>query len=88
MNWSVALLTGLGLGFAYFGGLWLSVRTALRQRRGGWWMEVSRVGRMVLCAVVFYGLCREGIGAVLAALGGFGIARWHLLSMGGEPHGK
>lgn len=89
MNGTMALMTGVSLGLAYFGGLWWTVSATLQTPRGRAWIAVSRLVRFLLCAVVFYALGRQGLGLLLAAVAGFWIARWHLLRrLGGTAHGN
>jgi hypothetical protein len=88
MNWVVAAGTGFGLGLAYFGGLWLSVRD-LRPGRWGR-LAAGRTARLGLAAATFYGLLKSGgFIAVAAGLGGMSLARWHLVrSIGGSADGR
>jgi len=79
MSWILGIVIGIGFGLACFGGLWLTVKRMLQSPRRGGWVAVSQIGRLALCSLVFYALSREGIGVVFSALGGFWIARWHLI---------
>jgi F1F0 ATPase subunit 2 len=79
MSWILGIVTGIGLGFACFGGLWLTVKQMMQSPHRGGWIAVSQIGRLALCSLMFCALSREGIGVVFSALGGFWIARWHLI---------
>ncbi len=79
MNWFVALSIGFGAGLVSFGGLWLTVRQMIQMPYRRTWLIMSQVGRLGLCVLVFGALSREGIGAILPALGGIWIARLHLI---------
>jgi hypothetical protein len=88
MNWAAAAGTGFGLGLAYFGGLWLSVRglrpgSTARPTAG-------RTARLALAAVTFYALVRSGgVTAAASGLVGLSLARWHLArSIGGTTDGR
>ena len=79
MTWFVAFIGGVVVGIAYFGGLWRTVRQMAQTSQRPARAAASRLVRVALCGLVFYALSREGIGAALFALGGFWIARWHLI---------
>jgi F1F0 ATPase subunit 2 len=79
MNWSVAIGAGAGLGLAYFGGLWLTVVGVVRRPSKAVWVSVSGVARLVLLALGFAILSRQGIGSILAALGRLWLSRWYML---------
>ncbi|HZT80694.1 MAG TPA: ATP synthase subunit I [Gemmataceae bacterium] len=88
MTWFAALATGVGLGLAYFGGLWLTVRHAAGRRGGALLLALSRFARLALAGLTFYALLREGTACALAGLLGLLLARWHLLSwLGGDERG-
>jgi F1F0 ATPase subunit 2 len=85
MTWIAAATTGAGVGVVYFGGLWLTVRRLTA--RENLLLGVSRVARLALVAVVFYGLSREGADMVVAGLGGLWLARCVLVrQLGGLAH--
>jgi F1F0 ATPase subunit 2 len=89
MNWVAAASTGFGLGFAYFGGLWVGVR-ALRSGRRPLWFALVRMARLALAAGTFYALLKTG-GLVAAAAGLVGLlaARWCLVrAIGGTSDGR
>jgi hypothetical protein len=88
MNWATAAGMGFGLGLAYFGGLWLTLR---RLRQGGAVrLTIDRTARLGLAAVTFYALLKSGgITAAAFGLAGLSLARWHLVrSIGGTAHGR
>lgn len=89
MNWVAAAGTGFGLGLAYFGGLWVSVR-GLERRRSLRGLARARLLRLALAGVTFYALLKAGgLGAVAAGLVGLVGARWHLArTLGGAPDGR
>jgi F1F0 ATPase subunit 2 len=85
MSWPAALITGLGLGLAFFGGLWLTVRRIARGRGRSGLLVASGLGRLALAGLVLGGLSREGAGPLLAGLGGVWLARWSLVRQLGGP---
>jgi F1F0 ATPase subunit 2 len=88
MNWLAALGTGAGLGLAFYGGLWLTLRRLASAPRGAGWLGVSRTARLALVGLGFYALGREGIGLALAGLVGLWLVRGHLLRrLGGRNRG-
>jgi F1F0 ATPase subunit 2 len=82
MTWVEAGTTGAGLGLAFFGGLRLTVRAVVRRPQRRILLPLSGLARLLLTGLVFYGLSREGARESLAALGGFWLARWYLVSEG------
>jgi F1F0 ATPase subunit 2 len=90
MNWAVAASTGFGLGLAYFGGLWLSVRALRSGSHSPTQFLVGRLGRLALATVTFYALLRTGgFGAVAVGLVGLLAARWSLVrTIGGNSDGR
>ena len=79
MNWFVAFSTGVGVGLVSFGGLWLTLRQMIQMPHRRTWVTISQIGRLALCALVIGALSRHGIGAIVCALAGLWIARWHLI---------
>ena len=79
MNFVAAASTGFGLGLAYFGGLWMSVR-GLKNGRLPRWFILSRMARLVLAAVTFFALVKTG-GLIAAGAGLCGLlaARRYLI---------
>jgi len=51
---SVALLTGLALGFVFFGGLWLTIRKALASKIPALWFLGSFIVRVGIIMTGFY----------------------------------
>ena len=89
MTWVVGMTTGAGLGFAYFGGLWLTVRHVVSGRRRSALLRVSGGVRLALVALTFYGLSCEGPEMLLAGLAGLWLARWCLLrQLGGVRYDR
>jgi F1F0 ATPase subunit 2 len=88
MNWAAAAGTGFGLGLAYFGVLWLSVRRLGTGGAAGF--AAGRLARLALAAVVFYALLKGGgAQAVLAGLVGLIAARGYLVRrIGGSADGR
>jgi F1F0 ATPase subunit 2 len=88
MNWAAAAGTGFGLGLAYFGGLWLTVRRVGTGSAAGF--AAGRLARLGLAAVVFYALLKTGgVRAVVAGLVGLLVARWYLVRrIGGNADGR
>ncbi len=88
MNWIVALTAGAGLGVAYFGGLWFTVTSVLRQPSRAVLVPVSGIARLVLLAVGLAIVARQGARSMLAALGGLWLSRWYMLRrIAGARHG-
>ena len=83
MNILGALTTGFGIGLVSLGGLWFTVRCALRSPRGRAMLALGQALRLGLAAAGFYAVSREGPGFLLPALGGFWIARRALISRWG-----
>jgi F1F0 ATPase subunit 2 len=79
MNLLAAFAIGLALGLACFGWLWLAVRRSIATggRRGG--LAVGQLARLAMCGLVFCAVSRAGFAPIVSALGGFWIARWHLV---------
>jgi len=88
MSWIVAMSAGLGLGVAYFGGLWLTVTSVLRRPASAALVPISGAARLVLLGLALAFFARQGAGSMVAALGGLWLARWYLLRrIGGPCHG-
>ena len=79
MNVVAAFAVGVGLGFVCFGGLWLTLVQVLRRPSRKSWVTMSQIVRLALCTLVLGAISRDGVGAMLPALGGFWVARWHLI---------
>lgn len=83
-----AVVLGLALGGAYFGGLWWTLARLSRWRRPGWALAVSFAVRGPLLLVALALLARQGVVPLLLALAGFLVARVALsawLRSAGEP---
>jgi F1F0 ATPase subunit 2 len=88
MNWIVAVGAGAGLGLAYFGGLWMTVVSVIRQPSRAGWIPVSGAARLLLLGLGLELLSRQGAGSIVAALGGLWLSRWYLLHrLGGVRYG-
>ena len=79
MNWLVASTTGFGLGITYFGGLWLTLRSAPRL------MVWSRLGRLAWAAFALTQILQVGGGkAIGPAIAGLFLAKLYLIcTLGG-----
>ncbi|WP_185827438.1 ATP synthase subunit I [Halomonas nitroreducens] len=73
----ISLLTGFGLGLAFFWGLWLTVRSLGEARHPGLRVAVSLLLRLALAVAGLLWLVRlAGLGGGLAGALGFTLARW------------
>jgi F1F0 ATPase subunit 2 len=79
MMWIAAVGAGAGLGLAYFGGLWLTVRGVVNRPSRSALIPYGGVARLVLLAAGLTILGRQGAGMLLAALGGLWLSRWFLI---------
>lgn len=70
-----AVVLGLTLGAAYFGGLWWTLARLSRWRRPGWVLAASFAVRGALLLAVLALLARQGLVPLLLALLGFLAAR-------------
>lgn len=84
MSWIVALGAGLGLGLAYFGGLWLTVLSVVRRPSRAAWVPCSGVVRLVVLALGLTLVARQSAGSTVAALAGLWVARGYLLHVVGR----
>jgi F1F0 ATPase subunit 2 len=78
MNWvdiTFALLGGILLGFFYFGGLWLTVRSLPTTRQPALLTMGSFLGRMLITVAGFYFLMGGRVENLLACLVGYILAR-------------
>lgn len=88
MSWIAALSFGIGLGLAYFGALWWTVASMVRQPERAAWIPFSGLARLILLGLGLAVLGKQGAGNVLAGLGGILLSRWYLLRrLGGIRHG-
>ncbi|MCK2184157.1 ATP synthase subunit I [Halomonas getboli] len=75
-----ALLAGVGLGAAFFGGLWWTVRRLPTVNHPAAWLLASLVLRFALVLAGLWWLVTEGgAEAGLAAALGLALARWALV---------
>jgi len=84
MNLMIAATAGAGIGLAFFGGLWVSIRCTAPHRRRSGMIVVSGVVRWMLAGFSFFIVSRAGAAAALAALGGFWFVRSILILALGE----
>jgi F1F0 ATPase subunit 2 len=84
MTLLIAALAGAGIGLAFFGGLWVSIRCAVQSPRRRAMIAVSGTLRWILAGLAFFIVSRGGAVAVLAALGGFWLTRSILILGLGE----
>lgn len=66
---------GLGLGFLYFGGLWLTIRWTTRSRHPGLLITVSLFVRLAVVGAALYFLAAGHWQRYVAALPGLWLAR-------------
>ncbi|BBO85812.1 ATP synthase subunit I [Desulfosarcina ovata] len=73
--WGLAFLWGAFLGLLYFGGLWLTVKTALDKRRPGRWLAISAIVRLATVLSGFWIVLRMDPAAFFFTLAGFFLVR-------------
>lgn len=89
MMWIQAVGAGAGLGLAYFGGLWLTVRGLVRRPDRSALVRCGGAIRLALLGSGLMLLARQGAGALVAALVGIWLARWFLLrQIAGGDNGR
>jgi len=79
MIWIAAVGAGAGLGLAYFGGLWLTVRGVVSRPARSALVPYGGAIRLILLGSALVLLCRQGAGALVGALGGIWLSRWFLV---------
>jgi F1F0 ATPase subunit 2 len=79
MSWLMAIGMGAGLGLAYYGALWLTVRQVVSRPSMAVMVPASSLIRFILLAIGLMILGRHGPGRILAALGGLWLSRGYLL---------
>jgi hypothetical protein len=84
MTLLIAALAGAGIGLAFFGGLWVSIRRAAPRHAARGTIVVIGIVRWMVAGFAFYFVSRAGAGAALAAFGGFWLVRSILILMLGE----
>jgi F1F0 ATPase subunit 2 len=89
MIWITAVGAGAGLGLAYFGGLWLTVRGVVERPSLSALVPYGVAIRLVLLGSGMMMLSRHGASILLWALGGLWLSRWFLVCrLGGGQDGK
>lgn len=79
MIWITAVGAGAGLGLAYFGGLWLTVRSVVSRPSRSAFLSYGAAIRLMLLGCGLTALGRLGAGPLVAALGGLWMSRWFLM---------
>lgn len=80
MNGIAAVGLGMGMGLAYFGGLWLTVRHLAGRRARSPLVSYGAGIRMALLGSGLALLGRLGAGALVGALVGIWLSRWVLFA--------
>lgn len=76
----IAMIIGIGMGFFYFGGLWLTVKRVTNSQQRVLLVIGSFIVRNAVCAVILWLLARGGNWQrVIVCLLGFVIARTFLI---------
>jgi F1F0 ATPase subunit 2 len=70
------LLIGLAVGFAFFGGLWLTVRHLETMNNPGLVIFLSSFLRIALAMTAFYFVSRGGLSVIAWCIAGFLTARF------------
>ncbi|WP_319523259.1 ATP synthase subunit I [uncultured Desulfosarcina sp.] len=71
----LAFLWGTFLGLIYFGGLWLTVKTAPGKQRPVRWLAASFLARIAVALAGFWVALRMNPAALFLALAGFFLVR-------------
>jgi F1F0 ATPase subunit 2 len=79
MIWIAAVGAGAGLGLAYFGGLWLTVRGVVSRPARSALIPCGGAIRLALLGSCLMLLARQGAGMLVGALGGIWLSRWFLV---------
>jgi F1F0 ATPase subunit 2 len=79
MTWVLATGLGAGLGAAYFGALWLSVRQVISRPTLAALVPLASLVRLALLGACLVILSRQGSASLAAALLGFWLSRWIVL---------
>ena len=74
--WILSLITGVALGFVFFGGLWWTVRKGARSKRPVFWFFGSLIVRTGITLSGFYLISSGHWERMLLCLAGFIIARF------------
>lgn len=83
-----AAVAGLGLGVAFFAGLWWSVRRGLASDSPALWMFGSLLLRLALALAGFYWVGQGDWVRLLACLAGFLVGRGVVTRWSGRPCGE
>ena len=78
---------GTVLGFCYFGGLWITLKTTIGKRRAPYRLAVSFVVRLALVLAGFYWVMRLDLRLFFCTLAGFFLARIVLTRVLGREKG-
>ena len=82
---SLAAVAGVLLGLLFFGGLWWTLRRAMRSTRPALWVGASLLLRMGCTAAGFVVVSAGDWQRMLACLLGFLAARWLVVRMSSNP---
>jgi len=77
----LAFIGGIGLGFLFFGGLWLTVKKASKSKIPALWFFGSLALRLAVVLVGFYYLGLGDLFQLITCLLGFIIARFIVLQL-------
>ncbi len=79
----IALLTGIALGFLFFGGLWFTVKKAIESKIPALWFLGSFVLRMGIVLAGFYIVIQADNNWLIGLIGlsGFVVARYFVLRL-------
>ncbi|BBO76329.1 hypothetical protein DSCW_37460 [Desulfosarcina widdelii] len=80
----LAFLWGAFLGLIYFGGLWLTLKTAPDKRRPVRWLAISFVARLTMAMSGFWIILRMNPAVFFCTLAGFFLVRIVLTRMLGR----
>lgn len=75
----IALISGLGLGVLFFGGLWLTVRKTLGAKYVALWLIASSILRTLVVLIGFYIVAQGRLPQLLSCFAGFIAARFIVL---------
>ena len=75
----IALISGLALGFLFFGGLWFTVRKSLGSKYTGLWFLGSSISRIAVVLTGFYFIAQGSLIQLLISVAGFIAARFLVL---------
>ena len=75
----IALISGLILGFVFFGGLWLTVKKTLGRKDAVLWFFGSSLLRTAIVLTGFYFVAQGNLSQLLVSVAGFVAARFLVL---------